>query len=36
VIIFDNIKLARTDETVSFIDYGRELATLLDGKEIKS
>ena len=29
LIIFDKIKLARTDETVKFIDYGRELAKLL-------
>ena len=32
VIIFDKIKLARTDETMAIIDYGRELATLLNGK----
>ncbi len=32
VIIFDKIKLARTDETIAFIDYGRELAALLNGK----
>jgi len=32
LVIFDKIKLARTDETVAFIDYGKELATLLDGK----
>ena len=30
LVIFDKIKLARTDETVAFIDYGKELATLLD------
>ena len=30
LIIFDKIKLARTDETVKFIDYGKELAELLD------
>ncbi len=30
IIIFNKIKLARTDETVAFIDYGKELATLLD------
>ncbi len=30
LIIFDKIKLARTDETISFIDYGKELAKLLD------
>ena len=32
LIIFDKIKLARTDETIAFIDYGKELATLLDAK----
>lgn len=32
LIIFDKIKLARTDETVAFIDYGKELATLIDVK----
>ena len=32
LVIFDKIKLARTDETVAFIDYGKELATLLDGQ----
>ncbi|GAB5554321.1 MAG: hypothetical protein Sapg2KO_39120 [Saprospiraceae bacterium] len=31
LVIFDKIKLARTDETVAFINYGKELATLLDG-----
>ncbi|MFK7750511.1 MAG: SulP family inorganic anion transporter [Kordia sp.] len=30
LVIFDKIKLARTDETVAFIDYGKELATLLN------
>lgn len=30
LVIFDKIKLARTDETVAFIDYGRELAMLLE------
>lgn len=30
IIIFDKIKLARTDETVAFIDYGKKLAKLLD------
>ncbi|AXT21068.1 SulP family inorganic anion transporter [Flavobacteriaceae bacterium AU392] len=30
LVIFDKIKLARTDETIAFIDYGKELATLLD------
>lgn len=32
IIIFDKIKLARTDETIAFIDYAKELATLLDTK----
>jgi len=32
IIIFDKIKLARTDETIMFIDYAKELATLLDAK----
>jgi len=36
LIIFDKIKLARTDETVAFIDYGKELASLLDEKTNKS
>jgi len=34
LVIFDKIKLARTDETVAFIAYGKELATLLNGKVI--
>lgn len=29
LIIFNKIKLARTDETISLIDYGKELATLI-------
>jgi hypothetical protein len=29
IVIFNKIKLARTDETIAFIDYGKELATLL-------
>lgn len=33
LIIFDKIKLARTDETVAFIEYGKELATLIDAKK---
>jgi len=33
LVIFDKIKLARTDETMAFIDYGKELATLLNGDE---
>jgi len=32
LVVFDKIKLARTDETMAFIDYGRELATLLNEK----
>ena len=32
LVIFDKIKLARTDETIAFINYGKELATLLNGK----
>lgn len=32
LLIFNKIKLARTDETLEFIDYGKELATLLDAK----
>jgi len=32
LIIFDKIKLARTDETIAFIEYGQELARLLNGK----
>ena len=32
LIIFNKIKLARTDETLAFIEYGKELATLLDTK----
>ena len=32
IIIFDKIKLARTDETIAFIYYAKELATLLDAK----
>jgi MFS superfamily sulfate permease-like transporter len=29
LIIFDKIKLARTDETIAFIEYGEQLASLL-------
>ena len=29
IVIFDKIKLARTDETIAFINYGKELASLL-------
>jgi len=32
IIIFDKIKLARTDETIAMIDYGKELSTLLKGE----
>lgn len=32
LLIFNKIKLARTDETLAFINYGKELATLLDAK----
>jgi MFS superfamily sulfate permease-like transporter len=32
LIIFDKIKLARTDETIAFIEYGEKLAKLLDSK----
>ncbi|MGB1169121.1 MAG: SulP family inorganic anion transporter [Flavobacteriaceae bacterium] len=32
MVIFDKIKLARTDETISFIDYGKELVSLLHKK----
>ena len=34
LIIFDKIKLARTDETIEFIEYGKELAALLDSKTV--
>ncbi|MFP4844536.1 SulP family inorganic anion transporter [Winogradskyella sp. PE311] len=30
LVIFDKIKLARTDETIAFIDYGKKLAAILD------
>lgn len=30
LIIYDKIKLARTDETVAFIDYGKELVRLIN------
>ena len=32
LVIFDKIKLARTDETIAFIDYGAALARLLNEK----
>ncbi len=34
IVIFDKLKLARTDETMAFIEYGKELATLLIKAEI--
>ena len=30
LLIFDKIKLARTDETIAFIDYGEKLAAILN------
>ena len=33
IVIFDKIKLARTDETIAFIEYGNELSTLLAEKK---
>lgn len=30
LLIFDKIKLARTDETIAFLDYGEKLATILN------
>ena len=33
LLIFDKVKLARTDETIAFIKYGDELARLLEAKE---
>jgi MFS superfamily sulfate permease-like transporter len=32
IVIFDKIKLARTDETMAIIDYGKELAALLNAE----
>ncbi|NND06569.1 MAG: SulP family inorganic anion transporter [Saprospiraceae bacterium] len=34
MLIFDKVKLARTDETIAFIDYGEALAKLLHGKRL--
>ncbi len=34
LIIFDKIKLARTDETIAFIEYGKELTKLLESKTV--
>ncbi len=36
IVIFDKIKLARTDETIAFIEYGEELARLLDTRTPES
>lgn len=36
LVIFDKIKLARTDETIELIKYGEELAGLLRGRLIDS
>lgn len=33
ILIFDRIKLARTDETIAFMEYGKELAKLLEKKK---
>ena len=33
LVVFDKIKLARTDETIAFIEYGKELAGLLSAEE---
>jgi hypothetical protein len=33
LVIFKKIKLARTDETIAFIDYGKDLANLLNVME---
>ena len=33
LVIFDKIKLARTDETMAFIDYGAALASVLDAMD---
>lgn len=30
LLIFDKIKLARTDETIAFIQYGEQLSLLLN------
>ncbi|MFK7781550.1 SulP family inorganic anion transporter [Psychroserpens sp.] len=30
LVVFDKIKLARTDETIAFIDYCKELAAIID------
>ena len=32
LVIFDKIKLARTDETIAFIEYGKELSSLFNKK----
>jgi len=33
IVFFDRIKLARKDEIIEFIEFGRELAALLDAKK---
>jgi hypothetical protein len=33
ILIFDKVKLARTDETIAFVNYGNELATLLEARK---
>ena len=33
LVIFDKIKLARTDETIAFIDYAKELAAIIDAMD---
>ena len=35
LIIFDKIKLARTDETIAFIKYGKELAKVLNENPVQ-
>ncbi len=35
LLIFDKFKLARTDETIAFIDYAQELSELLNSKDDK-
>jgi hypothetical protein len=30
LLIFDKVKLARTDETIALIDFGEQLSRLLD------
>jgi len=35
LIIFDKVKLARTDETIAFIKYGQELAKVLNENPVQ-